>query len=147
MTEANTMQIDGGCHCGHITYRADIDPERVVICHCTDYQALSGSAYRFVAFTREDALEILTGELKIYVKVAELLFELSQDLVVAGSVTTRHVESLSSKCTFVVGCSYINIYNIVNIAHITALLSCTVFAQGSTVLNGMAPRGDCCRVR
>ncbi|MEE2982786.1 MAG: GFA family protein [Gammaproteobacteria bacterium] len=65
------MQIDGGCHCGHITYRADIDPERVVICHCTDCQALSGSAYRFVAFTREDALEILTGELKIYVKVAD----------------------------------------------------------------------------
>ena len=65
------MQIDGGCHCGHITYRADIDPERVVICHCTDCQALSGSAYRFVAFTREDALEILTGELKIYIKVAD----------------------------------------------------------------------------
>ncbi|MCZ6771533.1 MAG: GFA family protein [Proteobacteria bacterium] len=65
------MQVDGGCHCGHITYRADIDPERIVICHCTDCQELSGSAYRFVAFTLEDALEILTGELKIYVKVAD----------------------------------------------------------------------------
>jgi hypothetical protein len=30
------MQIDGQCHCGVVTYEADIDPEAVSICHCTD---------------------------------------------------------------------------------------------------------------
>ena len=54
------MKVDGGCHCGNITYRAEIDPDKVLICHCTDCQTLSGSAYRTVAFTREDALEFVT---------------------------------------------------------------------------------------
>src|SRR5881227_910405 len=65
------MKIDGRCHCGFITYEADIDPEKVMVCHCTDCQTLSGSAFRIVAFTRENAFSLLSGEPKIYVKVAE----------------------------------------------------------------------------
>lgn len=65
------MKIDGGCHCGYISYEAEIDPEKVIVCHCTDCQTLSGSAFRFIAFTREDSFELLSGELKIYVKTAE----------------------------------------------------------------------------
>ena len=40
------MKIEGGCHCGNITYRAEVDPNTVGICHCTDCQTLTGSAYR-----------------------------------------------------------------------------------------------------
>ena len=40
------MKIDGGCHCGYITYTAEIDPETSGLCHCTDCQTLSGSAFR-----------------------------------------------------------------------------------------------------
>ena len=65
------MKIDGGCHCGHITYQAEIDPEKVLICHCTDCQTLSGSVFRTAAPTGEDTFKLLTGELKIYVKTAE----------------------------------------------------------------------------
>jgi len=43
------MKIDGGCLCGHITYEAEIDPAQVSICHCTDCQTLSGSAFRIGA--------------------------------------------------------------------------------------------------
>jgi hypothetical protein len=32
------MQLTGGCHCGHITYEAEVDPETVRVCHCTDCQ-------------------------------------------------------------------------------------------------------------
>lgn len=64
------MQVHGGCHCGNIAYSAQIDPERVVVCHCTDCQALSGSAFRTVAFTLEDAFTLKSGTLKIYVKTA-----------------------------------------------------------------------------
>ena len=65
------MKIDGACHCGYITYEAEINPEKVMICHCTDCQMLSGSAFRTVALTRENTFKLLSGKLKIYVKRGE----------------------------------------------------------------------------
>lgn len=65
------MKIEGSCHCGGITYEAEIDPAMVAICHCTDCQTLSGSAFRTVARTREDTFRVLTGIPKIYVKTGE----------------------------------------------------------------------------
>jgi len=65
------MKIDGRCHCGYISYEAEIDLERIVVCHCTDCQTLSGSAFRTVALTRENAFKLLSGEPKIYVKTGE----------------------------------------------------------------------------
>jgi hypothetical protein len=40
------MKIDGRCHCGKIRYEAEIDPDRVILCHCTDCQTISGAPYR-----------------------------------------------------------------------------------------------------
>jgi hypothetical protein len=65
------MKIDGRCHCGYITYEAEIDPEKVGICHCTDCQTLSGSAFRIGAIARDGTFRLLSGEPKIYVKTAE----------------------------------------------------------------------------
>ena len=65
------MHIDGGCHCGYIKYEAEIDPEAVSICHCTDCQTLSGTAYRTVVQAKKEAFKLLTGQPKIYVKTAE----------------------------------------------------------------------------
>ncbi|MDH3444374.1 MAG: GFA family protein [Deltaproteobacteria bacterium] len=64
------MKIDGGCHCGNITYTAEIDPEKVGICHCTDCQTLSGSAFRVSVPATKEAFH-LNGTPKIYVKTAE----------------------------------------------------------------------------
>lgn len=65
------MKVNGRCHCGHISYRAEIDPEQVLICHCTDCQTLSGSAYRTVAPALPGSFELTAGELKIYIKTAD----------------------------------------------------------------------------
>lgn len=65
------MRIDGGCHCGFIRYEADADPDNVIICHCTDCQTLSGSAFRTVIFVNEDKFNLLAGELKTYIKTAD----------------------------------------------------------------------------
>ena len=65
------MQIDGGCHCGQFKYRAEIDPAKTIICHCTDCQTLSGSAYRTVAHASQESFEIVSGVLKKYEKTAE----------------------------------------------------------------------------
>ena len=65
------MKIDGGCHCGAITYEAEVDPDKVVLCHCTDCQTLSGSAFRTVVPTNEGTFKLLSGEPKVYVKTGE----------------------------------------------------------------------------
>lgn len=65
------MKIDGGCHCGQIKFRAEVDTDHILICHCTDCQTLSGSAYRTVAPAKEGTLEIISGKLKMYEKTAE----------------------------------------------------------------------------
>jgi len=64
------MKIDGGCHCGAITYEAEIDPEKVAVCHCTDCQALSGTAFRTVVPVPEADLS-LSGRPGIYVKTGD----------------------------------------------------------------------------
>lgn len=65
------MHIDGGCHCGNITYEADIDPEAVSICHCTDCQTLTGTAYRVNVRVRKQDLKLRGGTPKVYIKTAE----------------------------------------------------------------------------
>ena len=65
------MKIDGGCLCGHITYEAEVDPEKISICHCTDCQTLSGSAFRIGAAVPDTAFRLLTGALKTFVKTAD----------------------------------------------------------------------------
>jgi hypothetical protein len=65
------MKIEGGCHCGAITYEAEVDPEFVSICHCTDCQTLSGTVFRTSIRAANDKFKILTGEPKVYVKIGD----------------------------------------------------------------------------
>lgn len=65
------MKVDGGCHCGYIKYEAEVDPEKTMICHCTDCQTLSGTAFRTVLPIGKDQFRMLGGQPKIYVKTAE----------------------------------------------------------------------------
>jgi len=46
------MHIEGGCHCGQLKYEAEINPDDVRICHCTDCQTLTGSVYRVTVAAR-----------------------------------------------------------------------------------------------
>ncbi|HEY5816798.1 MAG TPA: GFA family protein [Mesorhizobium sp.] len=64
------MKIDGGCHCGKITYEAEIDPGKIAICHCTDCQQLTGTAFRVTAFAPEADFRVLSGEPTIYIKTS-----------------------------------------------------------------------------
>ena len=60
----------GGCHCGAIGYEAEVDPDTVTVCHCTDCQTLTGSAFRVVVQAKREGFR-LTGGPKIYVKTGE----------------------------------------------------------------------------
>ena len=64
------MKIDGGCHCGKLSFEAEIDPDKVGLCHCSDCQVLSGTAFTTYVPVAKDAFR-LRGEPKVYVKTAE----------------------------------------------------------------------------
>jgi hypothetical protein len=65
------MKINGACHCGAITYEAEVDPAGVRLCHCTDCQTLSGSAFRVTVSAADGSFTLLSGEPTIYLKTAE----------------------------------------------------------------------------
>jgi hypothetical protein len=65
------VKVHGRCHCGEIVYEAEIDPAQVSICHCTDCQTLTGTAYRVSVPAKAGDLHFLKGAPKIYVKTAE----------------------------------------------------------------------------
>ena len=61
------MKISGACHCGFITVEAEADPEKVTICHCTDCQTGTGSAFR-VSIPVPGASFKMTGTPTAYLK-------------------------------------------------------------------------------
>lgn len=65
------MQVHGSCHCGAVRYEAQVDPERTAICHCTDCQKLTGSAYRVSVPALEGSLRLVSGQPSIYVKIGD----------------------------------------------------------------------------
>jgi hypothetical protein len=65
------MQIDGQCHCGRVTYQAEIDPKKVSICHCTDCQQLTGSPYRVTVICSAERVRMNGNAPKIYAKKSD----------------------------------------------------------------------------
>ena len=62
------MKINGACHCGYITFEGEADPEKASVCHCTDCQTSTGSAFRSNIPVAGSAFKMLSGEPAIYVK-------------------------------------------------------------------------------
>lgn len=64
------MQIDGRCHCGRVTYVADVDRGTVSVCHCTDCQVLSGSPWRASIEAAASGFRFTGAEPRVYMKTA-----------------------------------------------------------------------------
>jgi hypothetical protein len=65
------MHVQGRCHCGEIAYEAEVDPAGVSVCHCTDCQMLTGSAYRVSVRAQAATFRLLGGLPKTYIKTAD----------------------------------------------------------------------------
>ena len=61
------MKVDGACACGAIRIEAEADPENTNMCHCTDCQTATGTAFR-VSVRVQGAMLKITGKPAIYVK-------------------------------------------------------------------------------
>ena len=64
------MQIHGRCHCGNISFIAEVDPAKVFACHCTDCQKMSGAPFRAVVPIPAKDFS-LSGNPKLYIKTAQ----------------------------------------------------------------------------
>jgi hypothetical protein len=58
------LPIDGGCQCGHVRYQVVEKPLGLFICHCTECQRQSGSAFGMSLGARNGALVLRSGALK-----------------------------------------------------------------------------------
>jgi len=65
------MKVQGSCHCRQVTYEAEVDPEKVNLCNCTDCQMLTGSVFRVSVPASKGQFRLLTGEPRTYVKTAD----------------------------------------------------------------------------
>ena len=61
------MKIDGACSCGNIRIEGEADPDSVSVCHCTDCQSASGTAFR-VSIPVSGATFKMTGQPTIFIK-------------------------------------------------------------------------------
>ena len=62
------MQIsrDGGCQCGYVRYRLEGEPLGLAVCHCTECQKQSGSAFGMSLAIPRAGFRLLSGELKTF---------------------------------------------------------------------------------
>lgn len=65
------MKVNGECHCGQVAFSATVDPNKVIICHCSDCQVTSGSAFRTIVMSEPDAVEFTKGSPRSYIKTAD----------------------------------------------------------------------------
>ena len=61
------MRIDGACSCGSIRIEGEADPGTVSICHCTDCQTGTGTAFRVSIPVKGDSFKV-SGQPTIYIK-------------------------------------------------------------------------------
>lgn len=64
-------EYEGGCQCGAIRYRVRTDEGLLAVCHCTECQRQSGSAFGMSLIVDRDAFTLLAGVLKTFTRTSD----------------------------------------------------------------------------
>jgi hypothetical protein len=64
-------QLDGRCLCGKVTYHCDGEPMTTLLCHCTDCQRQTGTAFSIVVGVERDSLHIDGDTVSSFTTVGE----------------------------------------------------------------------------
>lgn len=66
MTNAKPVRvpIEGGCQCGNVRYRVEREPLFLAVCHCSECQRQSGSAFGMSLAVSPEAFKLSSGTLK-----------------------------------------------------------------------------------
>jgi hypothetical protein len=62
-------KLDGSCLCGRITYTCDAEPLATAVCHCTECQKQSGTAFSVVVAVPRDAFQVEGDTLSAFTTV------------------------------------------------------------------------------
>ena len=65
------MKVTGKCHCGQITYEAEVDPVTVRACHCTHCRNFSRTVWRASIPSLPRTFKLKGGTPKIDIKTGE----------------------------------------------------------------------------
>lgn len=57
---------DGGCQCGRVRYRISAEPDTVYICHCSECQKQSASAFGMSMTLAANAIDVTEGTPKTF---------------------------------------------------------------------------------
>ena len=63
-------ELTGRCQCGGVAYKVTAEPDMLIVCHCTDCQKQSGSAFGLVMVVPEGGFELTRGAVKTFDGVA-----------------------------------------------------------------------------
>lgn len=66
-----SLPADGGCTCGEVRYRLTGEPVFLTICHCTECQRQSGSAFGMSLRMRREDVTLTRGDLKSWTRIAD----------------------------------------------------------------------------
>ena len=61
-------QFEGQCQCGRLKYRVTGIPVTLFVCHCTDCQRQSSSAFGMALWIRDPEVSLSGGELKEWIR-------------------------------------------------------------------------------
>lgn len=64
------MKVEGACHCGAVTYMAEVEPGTSTVCHCNDCQVQSGSVFRTNIQAPAATFQLTKGNPRTYLKTA-----------------------------------------------------------------------------
>jgi hypothetical protein len=65
LKQEGDMKLEGGCLCGKVRYSGEAEPIFVGVCHCTNCQKSSGTAFNAVVAVPKPAVS-LTGTVSTY---------------------------------------------------------------------------------
>lgn len=60
--------LEGRCQCGQVRYRVAGETVALFICHCTECQRQSASAFGMALWLRNYSKEVLGGELEAWIR-------------------------------------------------------------------------------
>ena len=77
-----TEVFEGGCQCGNISYRVEGESVNLFVCHCTECQKQTSSAFGMALWISNYEIKSLTGQLQSWTRLAPSGQEIMGDSVV-----------------------------------------------------------------